>query len=136
MVVQDIKDKEKSLTLHCSPQAYAQKQLPRRSSRIACPCTHSNRSQAKKQLITQNIASEPAEVAHLQLLGELSNGLLAVLAEHGDGLSNEVRVALVLEQKQLLELLVEQTLTQENKRKAKNIAFPNTIKLVIHQRRN
>jgi hypothetical protein len=85
---------------------------------------------------TQNIASEPAEVAHLQLLGELSNGLLAVLAEQGDGLGNEVRVALVLEQKQLLELLVEQTLTQENKRKAKNIEFPNTIKLVIHQRRN
>jgi hypothetical protein len=84
---------------------------------------------------TQNIASEPAEVAHLQLLGELANGLLAVLAEHGDALGNEVRVAL-LEQKKLLELLVEQTLTQENKRKAKNIKFPNTIKLLIHQRRN
>jgi hypothetical protein len=98
--------------------------------------TATDPKQRVKQLITQNIASEPAEVAHLQLLGELTNGLLAVLAEHGDGLGNEVRVALVLEQKQLLELLVEQTLTQENKRKAKNIKFPNTIKLLIHQRRN
>jgi hypothetical protein len=97
--------------------------------------TATDPKQRVKQLITQNIASEPAEVAHLQLLGELANGLLAVLAEHGDALGNEVRVAL-LEQKKLLELLVEQTLTQENKCKAKNIKFPNTIKLLIHQRRN
>ena len=76
---------------------------------------------------------ERAGEAHLQQLGELTNDLLAVLAEERDDLCNELRGAPVLEHLQLLELIVQQTLTPRNNRKVK---FPKNIELPIHLRRN
>jgi hypothetical protein len=67
--------------------------------------------QRTKQVITQNMSSEPTWKAHLQLLGELANDPLAFLGEEGDDLGNEFLFAPVREQKLLLELLVQQTLT-------------------------